>query len=152
MCQSPHKQIRAGWSFLAECSHFNVKLSVFHHCHTPFAPKTHGRGGNLKHRVHPCIPTPECSHPPGGDQHKPWWGLLERQSMTFSDFYRFPELPVHLLHTAKSTGCDVLSQRRSLVSRAAQIQQLFLRQNSSRLRTAAFGVTENQACFPRILR
>ena len=152
MCQSPYKQIRAGWSFLAKCSHFNLKLSVFHHCHAPFSPKSHGRAWNVKH----CIPapphlgTPTLLWGPAQGLRGVFWKGKVRLLMTFS---AFPELPVHLLHTVKiRTGCDALFQRHSLVSRPAQIRQLFLRQNSSWPRTAAFGVTENQACFPRIMR
>lgn len=149
MCQSPYKQIRAGWGFLVKCSHFNLKLSGFHHYHSSFTPKTHSGDSNLKHLPH-CILSPGHSHPWVGTCTSPQWALLERQSMTLT---AFPELPVHLLHTVKiQTGCDALFQRRSLVSRTAQIPQLFLGQNSSWLRTAAFGVTENQACFPRIMR
>lgn len=152
MCHSPYKQLRAGWGFLVKCSHFNLKLSGFHHCHTPFAPKTHGRGCNLKH----CIPHPRTRALPPS-----WRGPAQALGGVFwkgkvwllTTFTAFPELPVHWLHTVKiQTGCNALFQRHSSVSRTAQIRQLFLRQNSSWPRIAAFGVTENQACFPRIMR
>lgn len=107
MCQSPYKQIRAGWSFLVKRRHLNLKLSGFHQCHTPFAQKTHGKGCNLKHGI-PASPTQACTSWQGPAQALGgvFWKGKVQLVMTFT---AFPELPVHLLHIVKiQTGCDTL--------------------------------------------
>lgn len=86
MCQSPYKQIRAGWSFLVKCSHFNFEW--FAPLSYSFCPENTWQG-MWPETLHPCIPhlgTPTLLL---GTGTSPWRGLLERQSMTFNDFYCF---------------------------------------------------------------
>lgn len=93
-----------------KCSHFNWKLSGFHHCHTPFAPNTRGRAHNLQHYIpaSPHLGALSLVQTLGGV----FWKGKVWLSMTST---AFPELPAHLLHTAKTrTGCDGLSSKEQL--------------------------------------